>query len=122
MSSYRLHHLQLAVPPGSEDAARRFYVGVLGMAEIVKPTTLAARGGLWLSLAAEELHLGVETEFRPATRAHPAFEVDDLDEVRRRLEGAGAPVEDDALLPGYRRFYSQDPFGNRLEFLRREPR
>jgi len=122
MPSYRLHHVQLAVPPGSEDVARRFYVGVLGMEEIPKPPTLAGRGGLWLRLASLELHLGVEAEFRAARKAHPAFEVDDLGALRRRLEGAGAGVRDDELLPGRSRFYTHDPFGNRLEFLAREPR
>ena len=114
--------MQLAVPPGSEDVARRFYVGVLGMEEIPKPPTLAGRGGLRLRLASLELHLGVEAEFRAARKAHPAFEVDDLGALRRRLEGTGAAVQDDELLPGRSRFYTHDPFGNRLEFLAREPR
>lgn len=114
---YRLHHVQLGIPPDSEAAARAFYVGVLGLVELPKPATLAPRGGLWLALQGTELHLGVEAEFRPATKAHPAFEVDDLGEIRARLERAGVRPVDDALLPGRRRFYATDPFGNRLEFL-----
>jgi catechol 2,3-dioxygenase-like lactoylglutathione lyase family enzyme len=114
---YRLHHIQLAIPPGGESAGRTFYVGVLGMEEIPKPATLAARGGLWLRLAGAELHLGVEAEFRPARKAHPAFEVDDLGALRDRLRGHGVPVRDDQLLPGRKRFYADDPFGNRLEFV-----
>jgi len=122
MTSYRLHHVQLAVPPGSEEAARGFYVGVLGMEEVPKPATLAGRGGLWLRLGREELHLGVEVGFRPSRKAHPAFEVEDLGTVRRRLETAGAAVQDDQLLPGRARFYTHDPFGNRLEFVASVPR
>jgi catechol 2,3-dioxygenase-like lactoylglutathione lyase family enzyme len=118
--SYRLHHVQLAIPPGSEEPARRFYAGLLGLEELPKPPSLAERGGLWLRLADAELHLGVEAGFRPAGKAHPAFEVRDLDAVRARLEKAGVPVVDDRLLPGRRRFYANDPFGNRLEFVGRE--
>jgi catechol 2,3-dioxygenase-like lactoylglutathione lyase family enzyme len=117
MTSYRLHHVQVSVPPGSEAVARGFYVGVLGMEELPKPPALAARGGVWLRLAGTELHLGVEPGFRPAGKAHPAFEVDDLVDLRHRLELAGAQVRDDDLLPGRRRFYTEDPFGNRLEFV-----
>lgn len=115
--AYRLHHVQIAAPPNREAEARSFYVGVLGMEEIPKPATLAGRGGIWLRLAGGELHLGVEPEFRPARKAHPAFEVDDLDELRQRLHDHGLPTQDDVLLPGRRRFYVQDPFGNRLEFV-----
>jgi catechol 2,3-dioxygenase-like lactoylglutathione lyase family enzyme len=117
MTRYVLHHVQLAVPPGSEPAARAFYVGLLGMEEVPKPATLAPRGGLWLALEGTELHLGVEADFRPAAKAHPAFEVDDLDRLRDRLARAGVVTRDDDLLPGRRRFYAQDPFGNRLEFV-----
>ncbi len=117
---YRLHHLQLGIPPGSEAAARAFYVGVLGLVELPKPATLAPRGGLWLALQGTELHLGIESEFRPATKAHPAFEVDDLEETRARLDREGLRTVDDTLLPRRRRFYTTDPFGNRLEFVARE--
>lgn len=122
MPTYRVHHVQIAAPRGSEEVARGFYVGVLGMQEIPKPAALAVRGGIWLRLDAGELHVGVEAGFRPAEKAHPAFEVDDLAEVRRRLERAGTGVEDDELLPGRARFYAHDPFGNRLEFVGRAER
>jgi catechol 2,3-dioxygenase-like lactoylglutathione lyase family enzyme len=114
---YQIHHVQIAAPPGSEEAARSFYVGVLGMDEMERPPALRARGGLWLRLDASELHIGIEPGFRPAEKAHPAFEVDDLEAVRARLRERGFPTTDDGLLPGRRRFYTTDPFGNRLEFV-----
>ncbi len=117
---YALHHVQLAIPPGAEDEARRFYGELLGMDEITKPPELAGRGGAWFRSGELELHLGVEAGFRPARKAHPAIDVGDgsaLDELAERLSAAGAGVRSDGLLPGYRRFYVEDPFGNRLEFL-----
>ncbi|EQD39337.1 Glyoxalase/bleomycin resistance protein/dioxygenase [mine drainage metagenome] len=114
---FRLHHVQLAIPPGGEAAASAFYEGLLGLAPLPKPAHLATRGGLWYSLGPNELHLGVEVGFRPATKAHPAFLVGDLEGLRRRLDEAGSRTYEDAPLPGYRRFYALDPFGNRLEFL-----
>jgi len=114
---FRIHHVQVAIPPGRDEAARKFYVGVLGMEEIPKPPSLAARGGLWCRLQGAELHLGVEAEFRPARKAHPAFSVDGLDALRERLRAHGVPVLVDELVPGRQRFYCQDPFGNRLEFV-----
>ena len=116
----RIHHVQIAIPAGSEARARAFYVGLLGLTEIPKPPTLAARGGLWLDLGGSELHLGVEAGFRPSGKAHPAFEVEDLDAVRRKLTEGWIPLEDDDLLPERPRFYAHDPFGNRLEFLGRQ--
>lgn len=112
-----LHHIQLACPPGSEPVLREFYAGVLGLAEIPKPPVLAARGGCWFRGHDIELHLGVETDFRPARKAHPGILVRDLDDWARRLDEAGYPVAFDDDLPGMRRFYSEDPHGNRLEFL-----
>ncbi len=116
-----IHHVQLACPPGSEDASREFYAGVLGLAEVPKPSALAARGGCWFrgsgELAGIELHLGVEAEFRPAAKAHPGLLWPDLDSLAGRLEAAGHPVRWDDEFPGMRRFYSADPHGNRLEFL-----
>lgn len=114
---YRLHHVQLAAPPGSEGAAREFFVGALGMTELPKPPNLAARGGIWLALDGAELHVGIERVFRPADKAHPAFEVRDLDDLRRRLSARGVETWEDERLPDRRRFYARDPFGNRLEFL-----
>ena len=103
--------MQLAAPPGCEAEARRFFGGVLGLREVEKPPALAARGGVWF----EQLHVGVEEEFRPARKAHPAFVVDDLDALAARL----GDVEWDEALPGTRRFYARDPWGNRLEFVQR---
>jgi catechol 2,3-dioxygenase-like lactoylglutathione lyase family enzyme len=112
-----LHHMQLAMPRGEEAAARNFFVGVLGMAEIDKPPVLAARGGAWFRAGGLELHLGVEDDFQPARKAHPGILVTDLDEVVRRLRDADQDVTWDADFPGFRRVYAHDPFGNRLEFL-----
>ena len=112
-----LDHVQLAMPPGRETEVRVF-CALLGMAEIPKPETLAARGGVWLSLSdGRQVHYGVTADFEPAKKAHPAFVVDDLDGLANRLENARYEVTwDDALAPR-RRFYSEDPFGNRLEFM-----
>ncbi|MBO2447014.1 VOC family protein [Actinomadura barringtoniae] len=112
-----VHHVQLAAPPGQEDAARAFYAGVLGLTEVPKPPELAARGGAWFRGPGVELHLGVENDFRPALKAHPGLLVSDLDGLGERLRAAGIEVRADGLFPGYRRFYADDPFGNRLEFL-----
>ena len=117
MAIIDLDHVQIAMPRGAEDVARQFYGGVLELTEIAKPVNLAARGGLWFTAGARQLHLGVEADFRPARKAHPAFRVDDLEGLRARCLAAGlTPVEDEPL-PGFRRFYLADPFGNRLEFL-----
>lgn len=112
-----LHHVQLAMPRGAEAAARKFFVGVLGMTEIDKPPVLAARGGAWFRAGGLELHLGVEEDFRPARKGHPGILVTDLDDVVLRLRDAGQDVTWDGDFPGFRRVYAHDPFGNRLEFL-----
>ena len=112
-----LHHVQIAVPPGSEPALRDFYAGLLGMTEVSKPAALAARGGAWFRSGTAELHLGVEPDFRPARKAHPGLLVDELDAIVARLVDAGRSVRPDDLLPGYRRCYVDDPCGNRLELL-----
>lgn len=112
-----IHHVQLACPPGSEDASRQFYSGVLGLTEVPKPAALAARGGAWFRGDGIELHLGVEHDFRPALKAHPGLLVDDLDAVAAAVEAAGHPVTWSDELPGIRRFHTADPHGNRLEFL-----
>jgi catechol 2,3-dioxygenase-like lactoylglutathione lyase family enzyme len=116
-SDMAIHHVQLACPAGSEATLRAFYTGVLGLAEIPKPPALAARGGCWFRGHAIELHLGVDPDFSPARRAHPGLQVTGLDGWATRLQAAGAPVQWDGDFPGMRRFYSQDPLGNRLEFL-----
>lgn len=119
--SYGLHHVLLAIPAGSEDALRVFYVGVLGMAEVAKPPALAARGGLWVRADRLELHLGVEEGFRPARKAHPGIRVADLDAFAGHLGAQRVEVEWDAsLFPGHRRLYVTDPVGNRLEFIQRD--
>jgi catechol 2,3-dioxygenase-like lactoylglutathione lyase family enzyme len=116
-AAFALHHVQLAMPAGAEAAARAFYAGVLGLAELAKPAALAGRGGVWFRAGALELHLGVEDGFRPARKAHPGILVEDLDGLAARLHAHGVQVHADATLPGYRRFYLDDCFGNRLEFL-----
>ena len=114
-----IHHVQLACPAGSEAALREFYGGVLGLDEVAKPPVLAARGGCWFRGHGIELHLGVEEDFRPARKAHPGLLVEGLDAWAARLRDAGYPVTFDGDFPGMHRFYSQDPHGNRLEFLER---
>lgn len=105
------------MPRGAEDAARAFFVDVLGMSEIAKPPVLAARGGAWFRAGGVELHLGVEDGFAPARKAHPGIVVDDLDGLADRLRDAGQDATWDGDFPGFRRIYAMDPFGNRLEFL-----
>jgi len=113
----RIHHVQLAIPAGGEDAARRFYGDALGMTEHEKPPVLAARGGCWFRGDGWEVHLGIEGDFRPARKAHPGVLVDGLDALATRLGEHGVTVRWDDEFPGHRRFYADDPHGNRLEFL-----
>ncbi|MFF3400851.1 VOC family protein [Streptomyces sp. NPDC002659] len=110
-------HVQLAAPAGAEDALRAYYTDVLGMTEIPKPPVLAARGGCWFQAGAVQLHLGIETDFWPAKKAHPGLRVTRIEAYAARLLEHGAKVIWDDSLPGHRRFYSEDPVGNRLEFL-----
>jgi len=112
-----LHHVQLAMPPGGEAQARAFYEGVLGIPEVTKPANLAVRGGCWFENGSLKVHLGVEADFRPARKAHPALLVEDLPALQRLLEAAGYPPRSGEPLEGYNRLYVDDPFGNRLEFL-----
>lgn len=113
-------HVQVAIPSGSEALARSFYGTLLGMTEVPKPAALAGRGGCWFTSGSAVLHLGVETPFHPAQKAHPAFTVDDLDALEAHLRAAGhATVRGDREVPGVRRFHTADPFGNRLEFQQR---
>ncbi|MFL6160622.1 MAG: VOC family protein [Jatrophihabitantaceae bacterium] len=113
----RYHHVQLAIPPGAEDECRGFWAGLLGMAELAKPAVLAGRGGCWFRGGGVEVHLGVEQEFQPARKAHPGILVSNLRALATRLEEAGAKVQWDPEFPGYDRFYSWDPSGNRVEFM-----
>jgi catechol 2,3-dioxygenase-like lactoylglutathione lyase family enzyme len=112
-----LHHVQLAIPAGGEGLCRKFWGTILGFAELEKPGVLAARGGCWFRGGSLEVHLGVETDFRPAGKAHPGILVSGLDDISERLEQHGVEVTWDDNFPGMRRFYAADPFGNRLEFL-----
>lgn len=113
-----LDHVQLCMPSGAEERARAFYCGVLGMEELPKPADGAAgRGGCWFVAGTVHLHLGPEEPFRPALRAHPAITVDDLEGLRRRLEAAGLVVTDGKPIPGRRRVFSTDCFGNRMEWV-----
>jgi catechol 2,3-dioxygenase-like lactoylglutathione lyase family enzyme len=112
--------VQLAAPPGCETEARRFFGELLGLDELEKPEPLRSRGGTWFALGdGRQLHVGVDREFAPARKAHPAFRLPahQLEELARRLEAAGERVEWDDSLPGVRRFYTADPWGNRLELL-----
>jgi catechol 2,3-dioxygenase-like lactoylglutathione lyase family enzyme len=110
-------HVQLAIPRDSETRARRYYGTVLRMTEVAKPAALAARGGCWFAAGSAMLHLGVQTPFAPARKAHPAFLVADLDLVALWLSAAGYERSfADGEIPGVRRFHTFDPFGNRLEF------
>ena len=112
-----LDHLQLAMPPAREAEARAFYGEILGLHELTKPANLAVRGGVWFQLGTQQLHLGVEGDFRPAKKAHPAFLVRDLAGLRARLKQSGFEPYEDEPLQGYDRCYVADPFGNRLELM-----
>jgi catechol 2,3-dioxygenase-like lactoylglutathione lyase family enzyme len=114
-----LDHVQLAMPAGGEASARRFYGEVLGLEEIPKPAALAGRGGAWFRGGSVELHLGVEDDFRPARKAHPALRVRGLSGLIRRCVDAGHPVERAVPVPGVERVHVHDPFGNRIELIER---
>lgn len=111
--------MQVAAPAGCEDAARQFYGELLGLSELEKPEALRGRGGVWFSCGEHQLHVGVEPDFSPATKAHPALRVapSDLDRLANGLRGAGVEVHWDEAIPEARRFYTADPWGNRLELI-----
>jgi catechol 2,3-dioxygenase-like lactoylglutathione lyase family enzyme len=117
MTITRIEHVQLAMPPGQEARATAFYEGLLGIPCIPKPAHLAARGGCWFEKGALKVHLGVEADFRAATKAHPAFLVTELAALVDRLRAAGVRVVSDEPLEGYYRVYVYDPFGNRIELM-----
>ena len=112
----RLDHLQICIPKGKEDEARKFYTDILGLKEIPKPAALIPNGGLWYQLADIQLHIGVEDEVAPSKR-HPAFEVTDLHAARGQLEKHGIKIKEEIEVPGVTRFSFFDPFGNRMELL-----
>ena len=117
-----IEHVQLAMPAGGEDSATAFYEGLLEIPRVPKPAHLAARGGCWFEGGGVKVHLGVDADFRPATKAHPAFLVDDVQGLARRLAAAGGfDVVGDEPLEGYDRVYVHDPFGNRLELMQTAP-
>ncbi|MGO9559637.1 MAG: VOC family protein [Acidimicrobiales bacterium] len=118
----RLDHVQLAMPKGEEAVAEDFYVGLLGFEVLTKPPVLAARGGRWFGTdgGRVQVHLGVEDDFRPARKAHPALVVDGLGDLETVLDRAGVPVRWDEDNPGVRRCYVDDPFGNRIELIEGE--
>lgn len=112
-----LDHVQLAMPAGREADARAFYQGALGIPEVQKPANLAKRGGCWFERGSLKIHLGVEADFRPARKAHPAMIVEDLAELAAALGKAGYAVRSDEPLEGYTRLFVDDPFGNRIELM-----
>jgi catechol 2,3-dioxygenase-like lactoylglutathione lyase family enzyme len=114
----RLHHVQITIPTGAEAIARGFYIDLLGLIEIPKPDSLRARGGFWLSLAGQEIHVSLEDHIqRLATKAHIAYEVSDLEFWRLRFKNAGFELLEGVPIPGVERFETRDPFGNRLELI-----
>lgn len=112
-----IDHVQLAIPAEGEDAARRYFVGVLGLTEVPKPAQLAARGGCWFRDGSVFVHCGIASDFVPATKAHIAFLVSDVRGLALHLQSIGQKVTWDTAVPEELRFYSTDPFGNRLEFM-----
>lgn len=117
MESIQLDHIQIAAPVGCEEMARRFYGEILGLPEIEKPEPLRQRGGCWFRCGRHQVHIGVEADFRPARKAHPAFAVVNFDALRAGLQAHGFEVTGEENLPGVRRFYTSDPWGNRIEFV-----
>lgn len=113
-----IHHVQITIPRGAEEAARAFYCGVLGLEELEKPEALKPRGGFWLAVGDRQVHVGVEDGIdRAASKAHVAYRVADLDRCRRVLGAAGVAIEEGIAVPAQRRFEIRDPFGNRIEFV-----
>jgi catechol 2,3-dioxygenase-like lactoylglutathione lyase family enzyme len=111
-----IDHIQLAAPPGCEPEARNFFGRLLEMEEIPKPESLRARGGCWFRVGGEQLHIGIEDNFRPARKAHPAFSVENIRRLYEKLSNAGVRCTWDHAVGDVRRFYASDPWGNRLEF------
>lgn len=112
-----IHHVQLAMPAGGEDRARAFYRDLLGVPEVEKPDNLKPRGGCWFEADGLRIHLGVEEDFRPARKAHPAILVDDVNLLAALVAKAGYEVKKDEPFEGFLRAYVYDPFGNRIELM-----
>jgi catechol 2,3-dioxygenase-like lactoylglutathione lyase family enzyme len=118
MNILSIDHVQIAMPAGEEEKARAFYIEQLGFTELPKPPELAKRGGAWFQAGSAQLHLGVETDFRPARKAHPAFTVDQLDSLIAKIQSAGYETDtSQPPLDGYKRAHVFDPFGNRIELM-----
>ena len=114
----KVHHAQITIPIGEEKKAREFYCDFLGLLEILKPESLQNRGGFWMELSGFQIHVGTEEDFdRTKTKAHIAYEVNDLENWREKMENRGVKILDGIPIPGYSRFEFRDPFGNRVEFL-----
>lgn len=112
-----IDHIQVAAPPHTEEQARSFYGELLGMQEIPKPENLKARGGCWFQCGAQEVHIGVQVDFTPAKKAHPGFTVHALQQLKDRLLAADYIINEEPPIAGRERFFTNDPFGNRIEFL-----
>ena len=118
MKILSVDHIQIAMPSGEEEKARSFYISMLGFTEIPKPTELVKRGGAWFQSENVQLHLGVEADFRPARKAHPAFIVEDLETLLVKVQRAGYETDtSQPELDGYKRAHIFDPFGNRIELM-----
>jgi len=112
-----IDHIQIAAPPESEDKARQFYAELLGMEEIPKPENLKGRGGCWFLCGSQEVHIGIQQDFMPAKKAHPGFTVNALEQLKLQLEEANYVISVEPPIDGRSRFFTHDPFGNRIEFL-----
>jgi catechol 2,3-dioxygenase-like lactoylglutathione lyase family enzyme len=121
MAILSIEHIQIAIPIGSEDRARAFYAGILGFVEVEKPAIMAKRNSIWFRAGSVSLHLGLEPDFHPAKRAHPALVVDGMDQVLTACQSANITVKPDVSFNGFRRVHIFDPFGNRLELMERSP-
>jgi catechol 2,3-dioxygenase-like lactoylglutathione lyase family enzyme len=118
MTIQRLHHVQITIPKGTEEQARAFYCGLLGLPEVEKPQSLQGRGGFWVQIADQQVHIGTEEGVeRTATKAHIAYQVDDVAAWERILRENGIEIGDSVPIPGFNRFEFRDPFGNRVEFI-----
>ncbi len=117
MSVHAIDHVQIAIPAGGEAAAREFYGKALGLNEVEKPPVLAKRGGAWFENGDIKIHLGVDADFIPAKKAHVCFVVDDLSKIESVMAGQGFEVKPDTAIENLKRFFTKDPFGNRIEIM-----